>query len=66
MQTTFNLISWHDRGAILEERKVSPQQLNFVIPADTLRYLMGLWIIFNKPKHVIVTEDNQLLLHANF
>ena len=67
MQTTFKLIGWNDRGVVLNEsNKLFSQDKLLELPSDTLQSIIGLWRIFDKPNHVIVTEDNQLLLHANF
>jgi hypothetical protein len=66
MQTTFKLIGWNDRGVVLNEsNKLFSQDKLFLMPSDTLRNIIGLWRIFNKPNHVIVTEDNQLLFHVH-
>ena len=65
MQTTFKLIGWNDRGVVLNEsNKLFSQDKLLELPADTLQTIIGYWRIFNKPNHVIVTEDNQLLFHV--
>jgi len=65
MQTTVNIIGWHDKGVILQEPKLLAQSFNLELPIDKLRNLLGMWRILNKPRDAKLDEDNQLIFLPN-